>query len=210
MPTTTNNGWTTPADTALVKDGASAIRTLGNNIDSTLGVYAAPGLVHISTTALSAVSSQSFNNVFNASYSNYLVIFSLQTVTGSTSSFDLKFRVSGTDSSASYSNFYVGINSASGAQNLVNNSASALTLTSTHSSLTTPYVMARIEIINPAVATPTIGTIQSTGLNSAGQYLAYNGGYIHDVATAYDGFTISRSSGTMTTGAVSIYGFRKN
>jgi hypothetical protein len=36
MPTTTNYGWTTPADTDLVKDGASAIRTLGSAIDSTL------------------------------------------------------------------------------------------------------------------------------------------------------------------------------
>lgn len=36
MPTTTNFGWTTPADTDLVKDGASAMRTLGNGIDSSL------------------------------------------------------------------------------------------------------------------------------------------------------------------------------
>lgn len=36
MPTTTNYGWTTPADTDLVKDGAAAIRTLGSSIDSTL------------------------------------------------------------------------------------------------------------------------------------------------------------------------------
>lgn len=34
MPTTTNFGWTTPADTDLVKNGASAIRTLGNGIDT--------------------------------------------------------------------------------------------------------------------------------------------------------------------------------
>ena len=34
MPTTSNFGWTTPADTDLVKDGALAIRTLGNGIDS--------------------------------------------------------------------------------------------------------------------------------------------------------------------------------
>jgi hypothetical protein len=34
MPSTTNFGWTTPADTDLVKDGAAAIRTLGNGIDS--------------------------------------------------------------------------------------------------------------------------------------------------------------------------------
>lgn len=36
MPTTTNYGWTTPADTDLVKDGASAIRTLGSAIDTTV------------------------------------------------------------------------------------------------------------------------------------------------------------------------------
>ena len=36
MATTTNFGWTTPDDTALVKDGASAIRTLGSSIDTTL------------------------------------------------------------------------------------------------------------------------------------------------------------------------------
>jgi len=36
MATTTNYGWTTPDDTALVKDGASAIRTLGSSIDTTV------------------------------------------------------------------------------------------------------------------------------------------------------------------------------
>jgi hypothetical protein len=35
MATTTNYGWTTPDDTSLVKDGASAIRTLGSSIDTT-------------------------------------------------------------------------------------------------------------------------------------------------------------------------------
>jgi hypothetical protein len=35
MATTTNYGWTTPDDTALVKDGASAIRTLGSSVDTT-------------------------------------------------------------------------------------------------------------------------------------------------------------------------------
>jgi hypothetical protein len=37
MATTTNNGWATPDDTSLVKDGASAIRTLGSAIDTSVG-----------------------------------------------------------------------------------------------------------------------------------------------------------------------------
>lgn len=36
MPNTTNFNWATPADTDLVKDGAAAIRTLGNSIDTSL------------------------------------------------------------------------------------------------------------------------------------------------------------------------------
>ena len=36
MATTTNFGWTTPNDTDLVKDGASAIRTLGSSIDTSM------------------------------------------------------------------------------------------------------------------------------------------------------------------------------
>jgi hypothetical protein len=36
MATTTNYSWTTPDDTALVKDGASAIRSLGTAIDTTV------------------------------------------------------------------------------------------------------------------------------------------------------------------------------
>jgi len=36
MATTTNYSWTTPDDTALVKDGAAAIRSLGTAIDSTV------------------------------------------------------------------------------------------------------------------------------------------------------------------------------
>jgi hypothetical protein len=36
MATTTNYGWTTPDNTAYVKDGASAIRSLGSSVDASL------------------------------------------------------------------------------------------------------------------------------------------------------------------------------
>jgi len=39
MATTANNGWTIPADTDLVRNGASAMRTLGNGIDNTIGAW---------------------------------------------------------------------------------------------------------------------------------------------------------------------------
>jgi hypothetical protein len=66
MGTTTNNGWTYPESTDLVKDGATAIQTLADDIDTTLGVYADPGLVLLNTTSFSGVASQSINSMFLA------------------------------------------------------------------------------------------------------------------------------------------------
>lgn len=37
MASTTNNGWTTPDDTAFVYQGAQAMRTLGQDIDTSVG-----------------------------------------------------------------------------------------------------------------------------------------------------------------------------
>jgi hypothetical protein len=39
MPTTTNQNWTTPADSDLVRNGAQAIRVLANGIDTTVGKW---------------------------------------------------------------------------------------------------------------------------------------------------------------------------
>jgi hypothetical protein len=96
MPTTTNFGWTTPADTDLVKDGAAAIRTLGSNIDTSLvdlkggttGQYlqknsgtdldyvwanvSAGGMTLLSTTTLSGASTTVSS--ISQDYTNLLVI----------------------------------------------------------------------------------------------------------------------------------------
>jgi len=60
MATTTNYGWSTPDDTALVKDGASAIRTLGSSVDSSVkslnpGTTAGDLDYYTSTTAKSRI-----------------------------------------------------------------------------------------------------------------------------------------------------------
>ncbi len=80
MATTTNYGWTTPDDTALVKDGAAAIRTLGSSIDTSLNTALGTkkaGLVLLNTTSFSGVASQSINDVFSATYNHYLIVSSL-------------------------------------------------------------------------------------------------------------------------------------
>jgi hypothetical protein len=49
MATTTNYSWATPDDTALVKDGASAIRTLGSSIDTTVFGVATKSTINTQT-----------------------------------------------------------------------------------------------------------------------------------------------------------------
>jgi hypothetical protein len=60
MATTTNYGWDTPDDTDLVKDGALAMRDLGQDIDTSLygivGGNAKVGMHLLSTTTLSGAS----------------------------------------------------------------------------------------------------------------------------------------------------------
>ena len=80
MATTTNYSWTTPDNTAYVKDGASAIRTLGSSVDTTLftalgGTYPGMRLVKKQTIG-TAVSSVNVTNAFSATYENYLILIS--------------------------------------------------------------------------------------------------------------------------------------
>lgn len=77
MATTTNFGWETPDDTDLVKDGASAIRTLGSAIDTSLvdlkGGTTGQVLAKNSNTDMdftwSAPSSNKVVQIVNATYS---------------------------------------------------------------------------------------------------------------------------------------------
>ena len=68
MATTTNYSWTTPDDTALVKDGAAAIRTLGSSVDTTVkalnpGTTAGDIDYYTSSTAKSRIAIGSTGNV---------------------------------------------------------------------------------------------------------------------------------------------------
>jgi hypothetical protein len=79
MATTTNYSWSTPDNTAYVKDGASSIRTLGSSVDTTLftalgGAY--PGLRLVKKQAVgTGVSSIVVPAAFSATYDNYKVVY---------------------------------------------------------------------------------------------------------------------------------------
>ena len=103
MATTTNYSWTTPDDTSLVKDGASAIRALGTAIDTSmntaLGTKKA-GMVLLNTTSFSGVASISLPaDTFTSTYDNYKIIGRFSNATTGTVS--ARMRAAGSDNTTS-------------------------------------------------------------------------------------------------------------
>ena len=204
MPTTTNNGWPTPADTDLVKNGADAIRDLGNAIDTTLGVYSAvtPGLVKINTTSFSAVASQSINSVFSATYTNYKILIDISATSASNTDIYIRLRAGGTDTTANYKSQKI--------------AASATTVSAAASYGGTGLWYAGIDgpssgnsVNNYTLFAPNIAgktTIVSNGFSpyASSQYIQIVNGQQTD-STQFDGFTLYPASGTIT-GKIAVYG----
>jgi len=200
MATTANYSWSTPDDSALVKDGASAIRALGTAIDTSMNTALGTkksGLVLLNTTSFSAVASQSINTVFSTTYNYYKITFDC-TLSANDVALNFRLRASGSDQSASYY----------GGRNVVN-TAGGGGFSST-STLTTHYICQADT--NKAFATMELSAVSEPRWT----YMAYQGntnGYIGGsggVEATYtaDGFTIYPASGTMT-GTVSVYGYNK-
>jgi len=84
MATTTNNGWVTPDNTAYVKDGASAIRSLGQSIDTSVGT----GLLAWTAYTPTLTNATLGNGTLTAYYAKLgkIVITRIKFTLGSTSS----------------------------------------------------------------------------------------------------------------------------
>jgi hypothetical protein len=197
--TTPNYGWAVPTSTDLVKDGATAIETLGDAIDASmntaLGTKKA-GMVLLNTTSFSAVASQSVNDVFNATYENYKLLFNI----GGTGNLTFRFRISGTD--ASGADYYANNIKMQFTSTTVNgenqNAANALDLGSMESS--------RRWLISTDIGAPFLAhkTTVLFGNTMGGDF--HSGAGFHNLENSYTGFTFL---GTSMTGSVSVYGYNK-
>jgi len=201
--TTPNYGWDVPTSTDYVKDGATAIETLGDDIDASLFSITSGknvGLVHINTATFSAQSAVNVNSVFTSAFDSYLVLVEA-TASSANQNLSARLRVSGTDASGSN---YVrqGFRASSGAST----AGFSDTQTSFICGETNTTYRNRWELVfnQPASAVET--TLQTRGSNP---------GYVnilaasHTVTTAYDGFSIFPSGGTIT-GTVRTYGYRNS
>jgi len=213
MPNTTNYSFPTPADTDLVKNGADAIRDLGDAVDTAmntaLGTKKA-GMVLLNTTSFSGVTSQSVNDVFNATYQTYRVIISI-TAAAADSDLNLRFRVSGADNSdAQYQLGYYGfdINANAAISGRVFNGTSYF-LGSVDSGNNFHAYQWILDIDRPNETVFT--TLQNNSLyySTAGNFVAITTQGRHSVASAFTGFSLVGSGTNAITGNMVTYGYNK-
>ena len=207
--TTPNYGWTVPTSTDLVKDGATAIETLGDAIDASmntaLGTKKA-GMVLLNTTTFTGVASQSVNDVFSSTYDNYVIFISDLIASTGTPNLYIRLRASGADNSAAqYAlNFMTRTNTgfASG-QSLSGTAWDFGTIDATNRC----FRELKLSSVNKAQTTGMQTITTDSYSNSTALVYALAGG-AHAVSTAFTGMTIYPSANNIS-GIISVYGVNK-
>ena len=186
--TTPNYGWDVPTSTDYVKDGATAIETLGDDIDATVWSITNGKSVALSTivsTTFSATTTISADSVFTSSFKNYRIIVNTTSGSGSPAEIQMRFRTSGVaNSSALY--------------NMGSNATYAFALRTAGGPFT-----GVIDLMQPQQAQATFYTINYSDSAQAGG----RGGFFNGT-TQFDGIQFINSGGTNMTGTIQILGYR--
>jgi hypothetical protein len=163
------------------------------------------GLVYVTSQTIgSAVGSVTVSNCFSSTYDNYKIM-----IQGGSASSTLTMRFQLGASTTTYYDalIYVQTNATT-------------TVKATGSDGTNGYwdncgiadstrgMYLFMEIQNPNVATYTTAQCQYAYAFGSDGYVGTNT-CVHATATAYTGFTVALSSGTMTGGTITVYGYRK-
>jgi hypothetical protein len=208
--TTPNYGWTVPTSTDLVKDGATAIETLGDAIDASmntaLGTKKA-GMVLLNTTSFSAVSAVNLPaDTFTSTYENYRVVANL-TSSVLTAFLQVRLRAAGSDNTTS--NYYNMTQGLDGSGNSFVIAANTQTTWSLFYLNNNGNNSMSIDICRPkeTAITNLFGT--GASVNAAGSGYAGNRiGSLFSLTTSFDSCSFIASTGTIT-GELSVYGYNQ-
>jgi hypothetical protein len=204
--TTPNYGWTVPTSTDLVKDGATAIETLGDAIDASmntaLGTKKA-GMVLLNTTSFSGVSSFSLAaDTFTNTYDNYHIQIVCTASTDTTISW--RGRTAGSDLSTA--NYNQQIMAAAGSS-MFPNRATGQTLgrlgqvaDDTGENVISFDIFAPKQSLNTRV-------LSSNFCSQDGGILEFNGN-TYGLNNSFDSMSVLVSSGNIT-GTYYVYGYNK-
>jgi hypothetical protein len=150
----------------------------------------------------SAASVVNFDNIFNATYTNYKVIVNITAITGG--NLTARLRVGGVSASTAYGGVsWSGVTTAG--TSVTATSTSSWTLNPVASFTTTPTTL-RMEFFNPFLSVHTHFSNQmwllNPGVGGATYFEGYNGN-----STSYDGFVLATSASTTIAGNIRVYGY---
>jgi hypothetical protein len=160
---------------------------------------ATPMGVLINSTSFSGVTSQSFNNVFNATYDNYRILYNL-TSTNAADTLSLRLRASGTDNTGAtnYRTSRIVVTDVSTTTRQSTNLQQLVTNTNT-------ITAGSIDVFNPFPNNQTYTIAHSVSGNAASEYVTSGMRMVDN--NSFDGFTIICAANM--TGAISVYGVNK-
>jgi hypothetical protein len=141
--------------------------------------------------------SVNLNNVFNSSFRNYRIHINIR-AGNATTPVQLRLRASGVDNSVSYQ-WYAAVISNTAITRIGASGVSAAEVAFTGAS---SQAYTTIDISNPQLAELTFGNVSRQYNNEV-----VVGGFWHNNALAYDGFTIYPSAGSIH-GIIQVYGYR--
>jgi len=190
--------WTATIANALI----AAVNGVGASRVTATSVAGSGVSLSGSTVVASAASAISVNGSFSSSYTVYDVVYNLTSSGAAGLSFTM--RLSGTDAATNYDRqFTRGLNATNTTVQAVAQTSWALNLTSV-----TGIHVGKIRLFNPFVAVGTTGLLEAgttATTMTAADGAIYQAMLLHRTATAYDGFTITASTGTLS-GTINIIG----
>jgi hypothetical protein len=201
----------TAADTlAALTVGANGTTLVADSSEATGLKWAAAasggGLVFITRTTYSGVSSVSVNNCFTATYKNY-VTYTQFTATTGTSDVFIRMRASGSDSTtASYNVGFAGTDRGNTAQKYAqSDSTNGYKVSSYETTETVQNIAIKVDFMSPTTNTRQQILFQNTNMDASGTFIYGAGAGSRTSSFVADGFTIRSTAGTFT-GYTDIYG----
>ena len=197
MAVTPNYSWPVPVNTDYVKDGAEAIKDLGDAIDATVFGLPSGALTLVKTQVIgTAVSSVNVTGAFSATYDNYHILINGGVGSGP-STFTLKLG-------ASVTGYYWGGNwvSSSGPSGVITGSNRS-DWESVVGGFNVNWMNGNFTLQSPFLAKYTQLNAQ---FNDGDQSRTSNG--YHGVATSYTDFTLTCLLGNITGGTIRVYGYQ--
>lgn len=209
MPNTANYSWPTPADTDLVKNGADAIRDLGDAADTTVkSVADGRGLIHINSTSFTSASAVSLaQGTFTSTYRNYRIVF-VVTSNSTNLNYTMRMRASGTDDSTNnYSNGFIGRTNNASTFTGDNDNQNNWELGG--SDVGQQGIKLSLDFIDPQQTSKTFfnGTMNGCATSGAGGFGGAIIGGFHNTTTAFDSLSLIASTGNIT-GYYRIYAYK--